>query len=81
MNEVLTAISTVGFPIVMCVGFAYFIKILTQSMREDSQKREERLMKIIDKQGETLQQIADVLGSISARLERVENILEDNGKE
>lgn len=37
-NEVLQAITTVGFPIVMCGAMAYYVKYTTDKHREEVQK-------------------------------------------
>lgn len=41
MNEILTAITTVGFPIVMCGVLAYYIKYTHDHHREDIKKLNE----------------------------------------
>ena len=42
-NSVLQAISTVGFPIVMCLIFAWYIKDLNESHKEETEKFTEAL--------------------------------------
>lgn len=42
-SEVLQAISTVGFPIVMCLIFAWYIKYLNISHKEETEKFTEAL--------------------------------------
>lgn len=81
MNDFATIISTVGFPIAACCALAVFVYKFTTKLQAAAEKRENSLLQIISEQGQTLQQIADVLGNISARLERVENILEQSEKE
>lgn len=47
MNEILTAISTVGFPIVACVGLGWFVKYQTdQNTAEVATMRKEHLEEI-----------------------------------
>lgn len=47
MNEVLTAISTVGFPIVACIGLGWFVKYQTdQNNAEVAEMRKEHLDEI-----------------------------------
>ncbi len=47
MNEILTAISTVGFPIVACVGMGWFVKYQTdQNTAEVATMRKEHLEEI-----------------------------------
>ena len=42
-NSVLQAVSTVGFPIVMCLVFAWYIKDLNESHKEETEKFTEAL--------------------------------------
>lgn len=42
-NPVLQAISTVGFPIVMCIIFAWYIKDLNENHKEETEKFTEAL--------------------------------------
>ena len=42
-NSVLQAISTVGFPIVMCLVFAWYIKDLNENHKEETGKFTEAL--------------------------------------
>lgn len=42
MNEWLQAITTVGFPIVMCGGMAYYVKYMTDKHREEVAKLNEQ---------------------------------------
>ena len=72
MSEWFTAISSVGFPIAACAGLGWFTYNFVKSIQYENRRREEDLMRIIGEQGDALRQIADVLGSISDRLEDVE---------
>lgn len=42
-NAILQAISTVGFPIVMCLCFAWYIKDLNENHKEETEKFTEAL--------------------------------------
>ena len=42
MNEWLQAITTVGFPIVMCGAMAYYVKYMTDKYREEVAKLNEQ---------------------------------------
>lgn len=42
-NTVLQSISTVGFPIIMCLIFAWYIKDLNESHKEETEKFTEAL--------------------------------------
>ena len=83
MEEVLTAISTVGFPIVAVIGLAFFIyKVWVksqesmqnqiQSAAELNRIREEKLYEQIDKFNSTLSDFNCTLISIDKRLELIE---------
>lgn len=41
-SNVLTAITTVGFPIVMCCGMAWYVKYITDKNREEIDKLNEQ---------------------------------------
>lgn len=43
MNDIITAISTVGFPIVACLGLGYFCYTITNKMLEVIQTNTEAL--------------------------------------
>lgn len=83
MEPVLTAISTVGFPIVAVIGLAFFIyKVWVksqesmqnqiQSAAELNRIREEKLYEQIDKFNSTLSDFNCTLISIDKRLELIE---------
>ena len=83
MEQVLTAISTVGFPIVAVIGLAFFIyKVWVksqesmqnqiQSAAELNRIREEKLYEQIDKFNSTLSDFNCTLISIDKRLELIE---------
>ena len=61
-NDVLNAVSTVGFPIVMCGGFGYFLYIIIT-----------KLLTQIDKFGESLDKFNDTLIGMDKRLESIED--------
>lgn len=47
MNDILTAVSTVGFPIVACLGLGWFVKYQTdQNNAEVAEMRKEHLDEI-----------------------------------
>lgn len=65
-EEVLNAISTVGFPTVMCTGFAYFLYLIIN-----------KLLLQIDKFGETLDKFNNTLITMDKRIEHIENNLKE----
>lgn len=42
MNEILQAVTTVGFPIVMCGAMAWYVKYMTDKHRDDINKLNEQ---------------------------------------
>ena len=60
-NDVINAISTVGFPVVMCGGFGYFLYIIIN-----------KLLSQIDKFGESLDKFNDTLIIMDKRIENIE---------
>lgn len=89
MEQILTAISTVGFPILAalaCGRFIYYLYTKSQNdmiqemntMREAYQKREEYLFEQINKFNEALNNFNATLSSIDSRLGTIEHqVLED----
>ena len=63
-NDVLNAVSTVGFPIVMCGGFGYFLYIIIT-----------KLLTQIDKFGESLDKFNYTLIIMDKRIENIEDSL------
>ena len=63
-NDVIKAIRTVGFPIVMCGGFGYFLYIIIT-----------KLLTQIDKFGESLDKFNDTLIIMDKRIENIEDSL------
>ena len=64
MNEVLNAISTVGFPIAMCGAFGYVLVFIIKKMLAQ-----------IDVFGVSLDKFNDTLITMDKRLEYIENNL------
>ena len=63
-NDVINAISTVGFPVVMCGGFGYFLYMIINKMLSQ-----------IDKFGESLDKFNDTLIIMDKRIENIEDSL------
>lgn len=72
MNEIATLVSTIGFPIVACIGVAWFIREDRKAEREENSKREERYLNTIDKFGDTLEKVNNTMISMDKRLEMLE---------
>ena len=68
INEIIQCISTVGFPIAMCVMMAYYIKSLLQSHKEDMTS----IQTSINNLNLTVQKLVDAYA-------RKENLYDDDG--
>lgn len=87
----MTAITTVGFPIVCALACGWFIvnnskqarednKAQIAELREDSKRREERLYQQIDKFGDSINKFSETLVKIDNRLGDIEGSLRNDGK-
>ena len=69
MNEVMTMISTLGFPIVACIGLAYFCK----HMLDQQQKNVDKMFEMYDKSNaenrEAIKACTDAINKLSDKLE------------
>lgn len=72
MNEIVNIVGTVGFPIVACIGVAWYVKEDKKTEREENAKREERYLNTIDKFGDSLNSINNTMLAIDKRLELLE---------
>ena len=69
MNDVVQIVSTLGFPIAMCIGACFFIKYLfdtfTKQQEEMRKEHKEEVMKLqasLDNNTLALQKLIDKLG-------------------
>ena len=69
MNEVMTMISTLGFPIVACIGLAYFCK----HMLDQQQKNVDKMFEMYDKSNaenrEAIKACTDAINKLSDKVE------------
>lgn len=72
MNDIVTIISSVGFPIVACIGVGYYLQKERQAEREENAKREDRYLDTIDKFGDSLDRINQTMLVMDKRLELLE---------
>lgn len=71
MNEVMTMISTLGFPIVACVGLAWFCKY----MLDQQQKNVDKMFDMYDKSNaENREAIKACTGAINRLSDKLEAI-------
>lgn len=81
MNDIITAISTLGFPIVACIGMAWYVKYQTDSnnkevseMRKEHKQEIDKVTKALNDNTLVIQKLCDKLDKIKC----VEN--SDDGK-
>lgn len=67
MEDILNAVSTVGFPIAMCGAFGYVLVVIIK-----------KLLAQIDAFGTSLDKFNNTLITINNRLENIENELKNN---
>ena len=76
MQAIIDLITTVGFPIVCCLGLGWFIYKFTNQQRDDNIHREEKLMDCIDNQNEVLVRINSNMDKMSLTLENMNQRLD-----
>lgn len=64
MNGVLTAVQTVGFPIVCCIGLGYYVKYMTD-------KNKDEIDKINELHREEMKSLAEALNNNTIALTRL----------
>jgi len=77
MNDIVSIITNVGFPIVCVIGCAYFINYIIKEERAENQAREERYLETINKFSDVLDKVNDNLSANNKRLEYIENKLDE----
>lgn len=75
MDDVIQAISTIGFPIVACIGACLFIYNDRKVDRDEESKREERFFKQLTDFNDTLSNFNATLQTIDKRLAQLEEKL------
>ncbi len=69
MNDIMTMITTVGFPIVACIGLAWFCKY----MLDQQQKNVDKMFEMYDKSNaenrEAIKACTDAINKLSDKLE------------
>ena len=69
-------ITTVGFPIVCCLGLGWFMIKYINQQREDNINRENKLLEITSKQNEVLININSNMDKMSTTLENMNQRLD-----
>ena len=74
MNDIITAISTVGFPIVACVGLGWFVKYQTDSNnKEVAEMRKEH--------NEEIAKVTEALNNNTLAIQRLTDHIIKGGEE
>ena len=76
MQAITNLITTVGFPIVCCLGLGWFMVKYINQQREDNINRENKLLEQIDKQNEVLVSINSNMDKMSTTLENMNQRLD-----
>ena len=69
-------ITTVGFPIVCCLGLGWFMVKYINQQREDNINRENKLLELTSKQNEVLININSNMDKMSTTLENMNQRLD-----
>ena len=77
IEEISSAITTLGFPIICVIACAYFINYIIKAEREENQKREEKYIETINKFSVVMDKVNDNLIANNKRLEYIENKLDE----
>lgn len=64
MNDVVSLISTVGFPITCCLGLSYYVFKVTESNRQELKNVQEKLQEIIEKTSECITNNTNALNEL-----------------
>ena len=70
--DVTQLISALGFPIVACLGFAYYIYEDKKAERQENKEREERYLTTIANFSNVLDKVNENLATNNKRLEYIE---------
>ena len=77
IEEISSAITTLGFPIICVIACGYFINNMIKAQREENQNREEKYIETINKFSSVLEKVNENLINNNKRLEYIENKLDE----
>ena len=77
IEEITSAITTLGFPIICVIACGYFINNMIKSQREENQNREERYIETINNFTVVMDKVNENLINNNKRLEYIENKLDE----
>ena len=77
IEEITSAITTLGFPIICVIACAYFINNMIKAQREENQNREEKYIETINNFTTVMDKVNENLITNNKRLEYIENKLDE----
>ena len=77
IEEITSAITTLGFPIICVIACAYFINNMIKAQREENQNREEKYIETINNFTIVMDKVNENLSNNNKRLEYIENKLDE----
>ena len=77
IEEITSAITTLGFPIICVIACAYFINNMIKAQREENQNREEKYIETINNFTIVMNKDNENLITNNKRLEYIENKLDE----
>ena len=77
IEEITSAITTLGFPIICVIACAYFINNMIKVQREENQRREEKYIETINNFTLVMDKVNENLVANNKRLEYIENKLDE----
>ena len=77
IEEITSAITTLGFPIICVIACAYFINNMIKAQREENQRREEKYIETINNFTLVMDKVNENLVANNKRLEYIENKLDE----
>ena len=77
IEEITSAITTLGFPIICVIACGYFINNMIKAQREENQKREEKYIETINNFTVVMDKVNENLINNNKRLEYIENKLDE----
>ena len=77
IEEITSAITTLGFPIICVIACAYFINKMIEAQREENQKREDKYIETINNFTIVMDKVNENLINNNKRLEYIENKLDE----
>lgn len=81
MNDIITAISTLGFPIVACIGMGWYVKYQTDSNNQEVSEMRKEHKQEIDKVTKALNDNTLVIQKLCDKLDRIKCVENgDDGK-